>query len=254
MICAGEGLCRLQSTLFTSWLSPPRNIMQYSPTCPTVPQLLLSQQTTLPALFRRGRCACWLALLVLLAIVAQPLSAQETTIVHKNVVLPERECQLKYAYLYSFSLLMNWPETAFNSPSAPFVIGVYGHKDYGELLDRLARSKKVRGRSIEILRLKKPKDYRSCHILYITESTSPADRDALLKRTREKPVLIAGETDGFQQTGAVVSFYLADGSVRFFLNLDEADRRQLSANARLSKVATVVRDDHSSQTSSIGGP
>lgn len=83
---------------------------------------------------------------------------------------------------------------------------------------------------------------------------SAADRDALLKRTRQRPVLIAGETDGFQQAGAVVNFYLADGSVRFFLNLDEADRRQLSANARLSKVATVVRDDHSSRSDSIGDP
>lgn len=62
----------------------------------------------------------------MLATVAQPLAAQETTIVQKTVVLPERECQLKYAYLDSFSLLNSWPETAFDSPSAPFVIGVYG--------------------------------------------------------------------------------------------------------------------------------
>lgn len=190
-------------------------------------------------------------MLILLANVAPPVAAQETTIVQKNVVLPERECQLKYAYLYSFSLLMTWPEAAFESPSTPFVIGVFGHKDFGELLDRLARSKKVRGRRIEIVRLKKPEEYRSCHILYITESTSAADRDALLKRTRGKPVLIAGESSGFHQSGAVVNFYLADESVRFFLNLDEADRRQLSANARLSKVATVVR---SSRNSSVGGP
>ncbi len=228
--------------------------MRYSQTCLTGRLFLPSLRTMHSALFRRGWCACCLTLLLLLTFAARPLIAQETTIVQQNVVLPERECQLKYAYLYSFSLLMNWPDTAFESPSAPFVIGVYGHKDFGELLDRLARSKQVRGRRIEILRMKKPEDYRSCHILYITESTSAADRDALLKRTRHKPVLIAGETSRFHQAGAVVNFYLADESVRFYLNLDEADRRQLSASARLSKVATVVRDDRSSRGSNVAGP
>ena len=228
--------------------------MRHYRTCLTVRLLLSPLRTTLLALVWRGWCACWLTILIPLAIVARPLAAQETTIVQKNVVLPERECQLKYAYHYSFSLLMNWPDSAFGSPTAPFVIGVYGDKDFGELLDRLARSKEVRGRDIEIVRLKKPDEYRHCHILYITESTSTADRDALLKRTLRKPVLIAGETDGFHQAGAVVNFYLADDSVRFFLNLDEADRRQLTASARLSKVATVVRDNHSSRGSNVAGP
>ncbi len=165
-------------------------------------------------------------------------SAQKT---RQNVVLPEKECQLKYAYLYSFGLLTTWPDSAFRSDDASFVIGVFGEKPHRKLLDRLAMARKVRGRSIQIRRFLKPGEYQDCHILYITDAVAAADRDALLAQIDGDSVLIVGETDGMERSGAVMTFYISGETVRFYLNLDGADRRKLSVNARLSKVATVIR-------------
>lgn len=39
-----------------------------------------------------------------------------------------------------------------------------------------------------------------------------------------------------------MNFYVSTENVRFLLNLDEVDRRGLSVSARLSRLATVVRD------------
>ncbi len=159
----------------------------------------------------------------------------------QDVLLTERECKLKYAYLYSFSLLTTWPADAFETENSPFVIGVLGHKPYSNLLDQLAATRKSGSRRVLIRRFKTPDDYVDCHILYVTGSVSEQDSKAIVARTRKDPVLIVGESEGCEKAGGVMNFYFFGETVRFYLNLDEAHRRGLSANARLSKVATVVR-------------
>lgn len=178
---------------------------------------------------------------LIMTIVAVSLSSEQT-VAQQNVVLPEKECQLKYVYLYSFGLLTAWPETAVGDADAPFVIGVFGEKPFGELLDRLAETKQIRGRPILIRRLKHLDDYKPCHILYITATVKEKARKALLAKTKQAPVLIVGESHKFEQTGAVINFYFSGQNLRFYLNLDEADRRHLSISARLIRLATVVRN------------
>lgn len=185
-----------------------------------------------------NRAAARLVACVVLLSLPFSSNAQEA---QQNVVLPQKECQLKYAYLYSFGLLTTWPDSAIRSDDTPFVIGVFGRKPHGQLLDRLAKVKKVRGRPIQIRRFLKPGEYRDCHVLYITDAVSAADRNALLAQIESDSVLIVGETDGIERSGAVLNFYISGETVCFYLNLDEAHRRQLSINARLSKVATVIR-------------
>src|SRR6185369_3485103 len=60
-----------------------------------------------------------------------------------EVLLPEKECQVKYALLYSFGLMTTWPAQAFDPPdTGPFVIGVLGSKPFPEYLERIAQTKK----------------------------------------------------------------------------------------------------------------
>lgn len=161
---------------------------------------------------------------------------------HENVIVEKKECQVKYVYLYSFGLLTTWPKASFANDKASFVIGVFGEKPYSELLDRLARTKKIRGRRIVIHRFRKSDDYKKCHILYITRSVKKEERVRLLKQLHRSPVLVVGETEGMEWSGGVMNFYVSTENVRFLLNLDEVDRRGLSVSAQLSRLATVVRD------------
>src|SRR5437868_2917663 len=86
-----------------------------------------------------------------------------------EVLLPEKECQVKYALLYSFGLLTSWPPQAFDPPeTGPFVIGVLGNKPFPEYLERIAQTKKVQNRPIVIRRWKTPEEIGRCHILYVT--------------------------------------------------------------------------------------
>lgn len=107
---------------------------------------------------------------------------------HENVIVEKKECQVKYVYLYSFGLLTTWPKASFANDKASFVIGVFGEKPYSELLDRLARTKKIRGQRIVIHRFRKSDDYKKCHILYITRSVKKEERVRLLKQLHHSPV------------------------------------------------------------------
>ena len=170
-----------------------------------------------------------------------------------NVVVPESECKVKYVYLYSFGLLTKWPEATFKRTDNNFVIGVLGDKPFGHILDAIAMRKKIDGRRIVVRRFKTIDEYRPCHILYVTESVAEEDASAVRQELKGDAVLIVGETPGFEYFGGVISFRIEDENVKFSLNVDAAKRRHLMVSARLSRLASLVRDTDRRQPVSTAG-
>ena len=171
--------------------------------------------------------------------VTQHAKGQDPT---ATVVVPESECKVKYVYLYSFDLLTKWPDSAFQKKDAPFVIGVLGEKPFGSILDEIAKRKKIGGRRISIRRFASMDDYKPCHILYVTESVGEEKAAAVASKLNGDSVLIVGETPGSEYAGGVISFRIENENVKFSLNVDAVKRRHLMVSARLSKLASIVRD------------
>lgn len=172
----------------------------------------------------------------LLLVLAQWGSAQEV-----EVLLPAKEAQVKCAFLYSFGLMINWPDFAFPAADAPFVIGVLGERPHSELLDRLAATKKIRGRTIIIRRYSKAEEIDACHILFVTAGVAPALEQAARQRLAKRPVVIVGERplDGVQ-AAAPVHFVIENQVVKFRIDLEAAKARQLQIDPRLLKLATTA--------------
>ena len=67
-------------------------------------------------------------------------------------------------------------------------------------------------------------------------------RTEAIRRTRDAPVLLVGETPGFAVRGAAVNFYLnVDGTIGFEVNVDTTADRKLRVDARLLQLARIVR-------------
>ena len=190
---------------------------------------------------RRGwRCVLprgWVVavLLLILSTVSTPAKAQP----------PGRvtEYGVKTAYLYNFVLYFTWPKAAFDGPRAPFIIGVFGDDPLGSALDDMARRKTARGRKIIIRRFRTWADYQACHLLFLPRSAGTANLAEALKRTQRTPLLLVGETPGFATQGATVNFYPdIDGTIGFEVNVDATAERRLRIDARLLKLARVVRN------------
>lgn len=185
-----------------------------------------------------------LVLATFAAVVSHLFGPEQATsqVVSPGVVVTESECKVKYVYLYSFGLLTKWPESTFKQTGGNFVIGVLGDKPFGHILDAIAKRKTIGDRRIVIRRFKTIEEYTSCHILYVTESVDEKECLAASEKLNEKPVLIVGETEGFEFSGGVIAFRIENENVKFSLNVDAVKRRHLMVSARLSRLASVVRD------------
>ncbi|MBC8353459.1 MAG: YfiR family protein [Planctomycetes bacterium] len=154
-----------------------------------------------------------------------------------------KEHTLKVAYLYNFTKFVSWPADALPPSQGAFVIGVIGENPFGQTLNKLAAAKLAQKRPIAVRYFKSLADYKPCHMLFVAASTPPDVRAAIIRQTRNQPVLVVGENVGYGVEGSTVNFVLLeDGSIKIEINIDAMNRRKMQANALLLKLATVVRD------------
>jgi len=157
------------------------------------------------------------------------------------------EYKVKVAYIYNFSRYIDWPSSAFNRKDSPLIIGVLGEDPFGAAIDRLAGRKKVKRREIVVRRYGTWQDYRSCHVLFVAATSSDELREWAVQSTRGRPVLVIGETAGYAARGAGVNFFIdVNNTVGFEINIDAMGRQKLRVDAKLLKLARVVRDGDSS--------
>jgi hypothetical protein len=184
----------------------------------------------------RARCAGWIAAVAAALFTFWP--AGELVAQDVEVLLPERECQVKYALLYSFGLLTTWPAETFAPPdTGPFVIGVLGDKPFPEYLTRIADTKKIQSRAIVIRRFRTPEEIRSCQILYVTSGVSADVEQAVVKMLAGRPVLIVSDHAPAGGRPATIQFVIEQGAVKFVLEANDAKARALHVDPRLLKLA-----------------
>jgi hypothetical protein len=151
-----------------------------------------------------------------------------------------REYTIKAAYLYNFSSYVQWPVEAFPTNDTPLVIGVLGTDPFGEILNEIARTKKVGGRPIVARRFASMAAYAPCHVLFVPSSTSADETAAAIRKTRGSPVLLVGENPAFAEDGGAVTFFIEENKVRFEINVDVARRQQLKISSKLLGLAKIV--------------
>ena len=72
--------------------------------------------------------------------------------------------------LFNFGQFVEWPLQAYDSPSAPFVIGVVGDDPFGKTLDEVVAGESLGGHPLVVRRFKNPEDISACNILFIGRS------------------------------------------------------------------------------------
>lgn len=155
---------------------------------------------------------------------------------------PSLESKVKAAFLFNFGKFIEWPAKAFPDAQAPFVFGIVGEDTFGEALETALKDKTIGGRKTTIKRFKTVEDIELCQILFV----SPSLEDSFVKvldRMHGKTVAMVGEREGFAKKGGLFRFFLQEGSVRFEVNPDAANRAGLKVSAKLIQIAVVVKDE-----------
>lgn len=176
---------------------------------------------------------------VLLCVLASPSFAIRDSGLHGQE-LPEYV--VKAGFLFNFAKYVEWPADAFEDAHAPIRIGILGEDPFGDTLEKALKEKTVGGRPFVIQRFKDPADLKRVHILFIPRSEAQRVAEDL-KRTRGSGTLTVGEDKDFARAGGVLSILIEDGKSRLEVNPDAAAEQKVRINAKLLKVATVVKTD-----------
>jgi hypothetical protein len=150
-----------------------------------------------------------------------------------------REYLIKAAFLYNFGRYVEWPPESFAS-GAPFIIGVLGPDPFGTAIDQLGATKNIEGRPIAIRRFTSMDEYRPCQVLFIAAGASRADKTAAIRQTEGTPILLVSEEPGMAANGAVINFYTEYNKVRFEINQEAAQHRQLRISSKLLSLGKLV--------------
>jgi hypothetical protein len=149
------------------------------------------------------------------------------------------EYSAKAGFLTTFTKYTSWPTGAFESPTAPLVIGVIGRDPFGEVLDKAAA--KQGGRPLEVRRPRSQKEAERCHVIFIGKTASRAETEWLATLST-KPILTVGESGDPTARGSIVQFVLVGNRLSFDVDLSAADHAGLRLSSDLlSHARQVVR-------------
>ena len=152
------------------------------------------------------------------------------------------EYKLKAAFLYNFTQYVEWPVTAFSSPSAPFVVCVAGNNPFGEHLKAL-ESRMYKTHAIAVAFPKTLTEVRSCHILYADDLRATNFGREPWKILADLPLLTVSSTNEASEAGFGIGFMIQSGRLRWALNLAATRQAQLKVSSKLIEIAASVTGD-----------
>ena len=149
------------------------------------------------------------------------------------------EVDVKAAYIFNFAKFVEWPEKAFASKTSPIVLCVLGDDPVGESLTSL-ENKKIKGRSLMVIREPADNQIASSHILYICDSERK-NVIHILSRLAGKSSLTVGSIKNFPAMGGMIGFIRKGNNIRFEVNLEAVNNGNLSISSRLLNLAQIVK-------------
>lgn len=152
---------------------------------------------------------------------------------------PAPEAAIKAAVVANLPKFVEWPASAFQSPSASFQVGVLGDDSVAESIVSAFSGKRLGDRVVSVSRLSKLEDANIVHLLYLSASEERR-LDVIIKSLDGRPVLTIADFNRFTQRGGMVGLVLQDGKVRFEINERVARASGLRLSANLLKLAASV--------------
>ena len=155
---------------------------------------------------------------------------------------PAAEYQVKAAYLFNFGQFVEWPLQAYDSPSAPFVIGIVGDDPFGKILDAAIAGESLGGHPLVVKRFKSPEDISACNILFIGRSEA-SRLEETLKVLQGRSVLTVTDITGAERRGAIIVLVNDSNRIRMRINVAAARASNLVISSKLLRPAEVVGNE-----------
>lgn len=150
------------------------------------------------------------------------------------------EYTVEAAFLYKFGYFVEWPATAFVSPTSPFNLCVVGDDPFGATLDKVVEGELVNGHNIVIHRLKTVEKHSNCHVLYIGGSDAQQAAQ-IIESVRGSNVLTVSNFGGSKTDTGIIDFVIANNRVRFNIDDEAAAQNELVISSQLMNLALNIK-------------
>lgn len=148
------------------------------------------------------------------------------------------QSRIEAVYLFKFASFITWPESVFDSPSSPIVVGVHGDEALARELGAVAAGKRVQGRPLQVRQVLPDGPVDGLHMLFVG-AQSPGGVAQVLEAVAGQPVLTVSDDPEMHARGTMVNFVVVDQRVRFDVALHPVRRSGLHVSALM---LTAARD------------
>lgn len=145
------------------------------------------------------------------------------------------EYAVKASYLYKFAPFVQWPSTAFDTPTAPLSICIAGSDPFGPALSEAVRGQRVNGHPIVVRRVEAVRPGLTCQILYV----GGEDTSAALQAVAHEPILTVTDHNR-SGAGGMIQFVMMAGRVRFSIDQAAAQGNGIAISSKLLGLAVSV--------------
>jgi len=147
------------------------------------------------------------------------------------------EYKVKAAFLYKFSAYVDWPVTAFSSPTSPFSVCLVDSNDqFNATLEKVVNGENVNGHPVVVRRINTVENEAGCHILYIGAS-NPQRTAQVIEAVHNSYALTV--CDGASR--GIIDFLIVDNRVRFNIDDEAAKQKGLVISSKLLSLALNVK-------------
>lgn len=146
------------------------------------------------------------------------------------------------AYLSNFGKFIRFAPSDAEAARHSFDICIVGDDPLGATLDQLTGNEQLNGKPVRVVRAKSAVEARNCAIAYFSASEENhlgSDLEAL----RGHAVLTVSDASDFLKLGGMIQLIVADGHVRFAVNLDAVRSAHLTLSSELLRVAVSVNGE-----------
>jgi hypothetical protein len=149
---------------------------------------------------------------------------------------PSLEYAVKAAYLAKFAPFIEWPQSAFESPTAPLTICILGPDPFGADFDKAIAGQKDGDHPLVARRMAALEPAAACQFLFSRDDTLA--EQALAEMTTRPVVTV---TDSGLRAHGVISFLVIENHVRFDIDAAAADSVGINISSKLLGLAHAVR-------------
>jgi hypothetical protein len=155
------------------------------------------------------------------------------------------ELEVRAVYLYNFAAFVDWPDTAFASPSSPLRYCVLGTPALRAKVRQVLEGESAAGRPLELADVEGATGWRSCHLIYFDHSALPR-ASHILSEVARNPTLTVGESEAFARQGGMIGLVRKGERLRSYINRDVIAETGIRISSKLLRISTLVDAEGSS--------